>query len=164
VSSEARRALDKAFAVRLAQLGFARRPRLPSSFRLPCNEGEFIFFPGVTQDQEGLVVDPVLAIEQKDVRQALERNPGPWQKTHAVCHAHLGMLDTWTRLRVSSAFEVGSVVDVCTRSLQKFLPVLAPLTTREGAVHLFKQDICHSAPQGLAILFAEEKLELLGVH
>jgi hypothetical protein len=146
-----------------AALGFEleKRPRLKLTKRINP-ETEVFFYPGASKKRGELRLDPVIGVENLVLRERLRSNGWKGGGT-AVCHAYLGMLDSWGHLVVHSEAELDKVATRVVRSVKEVgLPIMMNFDSLDKVVELYEDTLAHHVNKWqVAVLFAKEKLAVL---
>jgi hypothetical protein len=167
-------AATKRLVTALEAIGFKSvKGRTPTLVMNLNDETEVILRPGVRRRSGSVLVDPVIAVNNTKLQARLLRSGGFWttqpgrpQKSPpTVCHAYLGMLDSWGRLYVNNEEELEQAVHTVVRSvLEVGLPVMREYDSLDKARKLFQDGIARKKRPPVAVLFAREKLEGMEEH
>jgi len=164
----------KRLVTALEAIGFksvkARSPKLVVNLN---DETEVFLHPGVRRRWGSVVIDPVIGVDNLELKARLLRSGGFWttqpgqppKSPPTVCHAYLGMLDSWGRLYVDNEEELEQAVQTVIRSvLEVGLPIMREYDSFDKVRKLFQDDIANKKEVRVAVLFAREKLEGMEEH
>lgn len=144
------------------RLGFRVSGRRPLKLVLPLNDETEVFaYPGVNRSGMDVLIDPVLGVDNVRLRERMRRSERPWRDPR-VCHAYLGMLDTWGRFLVRTESDMEAAVRRVMESVVNVgIPALQGFDSLDSVAALLEAKIRNQGPIGIAVLFPEEKLDLL---
>jgi hypothetical protein len=154
--------VDRQLAVMLRELGFEKTRSRPPKFTKRLNSDTEIFvFPGVFKHKGHIVIDPIIGVDNLTLRERLLDAHGPLKSANRVCHAPLGLLDSWNKIHVYDGDEISEVVAQVGKSLVKTgIPLMSKFDSLMKVRQLFL-DSLENNKRDVVVLFAREKLELL---
>jgi hypothetical protein len=127
------------------------------------DETEVFLYPNVRRRWGSVFLDAVIGVENLKLQARLLRSG--WEGSTRVCHAYLGMLDSWGRLYVNNDEELEQAVHTVVRSvLEVGLPIMREYDSIDKVRKLFQDDIARKKRVPVAVLFAKEKLERMEEH
>lgn len=103
----------------------------------------------------------MLGVDNVRLREWMRRSEGRW-RDFRVCHVYLGMLDTWGRFRIRTVSDMEAAVRRVMESVVNIgIPALQGFDSLDSVAALLEAKIRNQGPIGIAVLFPEEKLDLL---
>jgi hypothetical protein len=148
----------------LEAIGFKSVRARPRRLIINLNdETEVFLYPDVRRRWGSVFLDAVIGVENLKLQARLLRSG--WEGSTLVCHAYLGMLDSWGRLYVNNDEELEQAVHTVVRSVLEIgLPVMREYDSLDKVRKLFQDDIARKKRVPVAVLFAKEKLERMEEH
>jgi hypothetical protein len=130
-------------------------------------ETEVFLYPGVRAAAKGIRIDPVIGVENVNLRERLlAADASHWQGHTRVCHAYLGMLDTWGEIHLNQSSGVDAAVEKVVKSvIEVALPRMHEFDTL-SKVKVFLENPWAPTVRlpRFAVLFEKEKLKILRDH
>jgi hypothetical protein len=151
----------------LEAVGFKwKKAYYPKSYGLTIvlnDETEVTLFPGVRKHSGSVVIDPVIALYNTKLKARILSSG--WDCEPRVCHAHLGLLDTWDHLCVNNDDELEQAIRQVVRTIIDVgLPIMREYDSVEKVRQLFRDEITRTKRHRVAVLFEKEKLQIMEDH
>jgi hypothetical protein len=135
--------------------------------RKPNEETEIFLYPGVRRRGRGIRIDPIIGVENVTLRERLLAvDANHWQGHTRVCHAYLGLLDSWGEIHLNASSELNGAVERVVKSvLEVGLPRMREFDSLEKVKIFLKDPWAPTVSQPrTAVLFEKEKLSVLQDH
>jgi hypothetical protein len=131
------------------------------------DETEIFLFPGVRRNGKGIRIDPVIGVENVTLRERLLAvDANHWEGRTRVCHAYLGLLDSWGEIYLNASSELDAAVERVVKSvLEVGLPRMREFDTLDKVKIFLENPWAPTVSQPrTAVLFEKEKLKVLQNH
>jgi hypothetical protein len=152
----------------LERIQFTVSERKPLKLITKINEQTEVFlYPGIKRNGRGIRIDPIIGVENVTLRaRLLAADAHHWEGHTRVCHAYLGLLDSWGELHLNASSELNSAVERILESvLDVGLPRMREFDTLEKVKIFLKNPWAPTVTQPrTAVVFEKEKLAVLQDH
>lgn len=154
----------KRLVLALEAIGFKSVKAHPRKLIMTLNdETEVFLYPDVRRRWGSVFLDAVIGVNNLKLDARLLRSG--WEGSTRVCHAYLGMLDSWGRLYVNNDEELEQAVHTLVRSvLEVGLPIMREYNSLDKVRKLFQDAIARKKRVPVAVLFARGKLDRMEEH
>jgi hypothetical protein len=149
----------------LNKLGFVRvKDRSVKLVKKLNDETELVLYPGVSRRGGGVRMDPLIGVENLILREMMRMNEKFRGQTR-VCHAYLGIFDSWGHISVRTSDELSGAIETIAESVQRVgIPLMSAYDTLDKVRMLLRDHIACTKQVPVAVLFAQEKLRLIEPH
>ena len=126
-------------------------------------QSEVFIYPGVRKKGAGILVDPVIGLENTILRERLVAIG--WDGSTSVCHVYLGLKASWGQFPVQTEPELDRAASEFIKAVVEVgLPMMREFDTLDKVRQLFRNDLDATKQVNVAVLFAEEKLKVIEGH
>ncbi|MGX4805327.1 hypothetical protein [Bradyrhizobium guangdongense] len=128
------------------------------------SQTEIFIYPGVRRRGSDVLIDPVMGVENVSLRERLLALDQRWEGSTRVCHVYLGLKASWGRFYIRTDTDLNDAASKVVKAIVEIgVPLLSAYDTLDKVRKLF-QDELEGRKVDVAVLFAEEKLAVIGVH
>ena len=150
----------------LERLGFVRvKAKTLKLVKKINDETEIFIHPGASRHRGEVFVDPIIGVENTILRARLLSLDDSLKNSTRVCHALLGMLDTWGHFYVKTEDELEYVASRMARSVVEVgLPIMSEFDTLDKVRKLFHDEVDGTNRSRVVVLFEKQKLRAIETH
>lgn len=150
----------------LEGLGFVRvKAKTLKLVKKINDETEIFIYPGASRHRGEVFVDPIIGVENVILRARLLSLDDSLKNSTRVCHALLGMLDTWGHFYVKTEDELEYVASRVAKSVVEVgLPIMSEFDSLEKVRKLLHDEVNGTNRSRVAVLFEKQKLRVIETH